>query len=116
MASEIIYSVFVSSTFEDLREERGELQKALLKLKCFPIGMELFPSSDDETWDFIKRQLDQADYYVVVIAGRYGSIGPDGVSYSEMEYYFARSIGKPVLAFIHGDPGKISAERSEHDP
>ncbi len=62
---DIIYSVFVSSTFDDLREERGELQKALLKSKCFPIGMELFPSSDVETWDFIKRQIDQTDYYIV---------------------------------------------------
>ena len=116
MPSEIIYSVFVSSTFDDLREDRGELQKALLKLKCFPIGMELFPSSDDETWDFIKRQIDEADYYVVVIAGRYGSVGPDGTSYTEMEYDYARSIGKPILAFIHSDPGKIPAERTESDP
>jgi hypothetical protein len=114
--NEIIYSVFVSSTFEDLREERGELQKALLKLKCFPIGMELFPSSDDETWDFIKRQIDHADYYVVVIAGRYGSVGPDGISYTEMEYDYARSIGKPTVAFLHSDPGKIPAERTEMDP
>ena len=114
--NEIIYSVFVSSTFEDLREERGELQKALLKLKCFPIGMELFPSSDDETWEFIKRQIDQADYYIVVIAGRYGSVGPDGVSYTEMEYDYARSIGKPTVGFIHSDPGKIPADRTETDP
>src|SRR6516164_8508911 len=50
--------------------------------------------SDDETWEFIKRQIDQADYYIVVIAGRYGSVGPDGVGYTEMEYDYARSIGK----------------------
>lgn len=116
MAFEIIYSVFVSSTFDDLREERGEIQKALLKSKCFPIGMELFPSSDDETWDFIKRQIDQADYYIVVIAGRYGSISRDGMSFTEMEYYYARSVGKPILAFIHAAPGTIPAERTEMDP
>jgi hypothetical protein len=115
MAAEIIYSVFVSSTFDDLREERGEIQKALLKSKCFPIGMELFPSSDDDTWDFIQRQIDQADYYIVVIAGRYGSIGRDGVSFTEMKYDYARSIGKPTLAFIHAAPGTIPAERTEMD-
>ena len=116
MAAEIIYSVFVSSTFDDLREERGEIQKALLKSKCFPIGMELFPSSDDETWDFIKRQIDQADYYIVVIAGRYGSISRDGLSFTEMEYDYARSVGKPILAFIHAAPGTIPADRTEMDP
>lgn len=52
---DVIYSVFVSSTYEDLREERAEVQKALLKLNCFPIGMELFGSADEETWEFIKR-------------------------------------------------------------
>jgi hypothetical protein len=115
VAAEVIYSVFVSSTFDDLREERGEIQKALLKSKCFPIGMELFPSSDDDTWDFIQRQIDQADYYIVVIAGRYGSIGRDGVSFTEMEYDYARSVGKPILAFIHAAPSTISAERTEMD-
>src|SRR5262245_31099313 len=45
MAGEIIYSVFVSSTYEDLREERAAVQKALLQLKCMPIGMELFGSA-----------------------------------------------------------------------
>ncbi|MFX9257984.1 DUF4062 domain-containing protein, partial [Acinetobacter baumannii] len=38
MASEPIYKVFVSSTFADLREERAEVQKALLKLNCLPVG------------------------------------------------------------------------------
>jgi hypothetical protein len=52
MPSEIIYSVFVSSTYEDLREERAAVQKALLQLHCMPIGMELFGSADEETWDF----------------------------------------------------------------
>jgi hypothetical protein len=41
MPSEIIYNVFVSSTFEDLREERAVVQKSLLQLHCMPIGMEL---------------------------------------------------------------------------
>jgi hypothetical protein len=37
---EVIYKVFVSSTYDDLREERAEVQKALLKMKCLPVGME----------------------------------------------------------------------------
>jgi len=32
--------------------------------------MELFPAADDETWNFIKEQIDDADYYIVVLAGR----------------------------------------------
>ena len=100
MASNIIYGVFVSSTYEDLREERAEVQKALLKLHCFPIGMEIFGSADEETWEFIKRQVFDCDYYVVIIAGRYGSTAPDWLSFTEKEYDYARSIKKPVLAFL----------------
>jgi len=37
------YHVFVSSTYEDLREERREVMQALLALDCIPTGMELFP-------------------------------------------------------------------------
>jgi hypothetical protein len=39
-----IYKVFVSSTYEDLREERAAVQKGLLKVGCLPVGMELFPA------------------------------------------------------------------------
>jgi len=37
------YQVFISSTFEDLQEERQEVMRALLELDCIPAGMELFP-------------------------------------------------------------------------
>jgi uncharacterized protein DUF4062 len=113
MPGEIIYSVFVSSTYEDLREERAEVQKALLKLHCLPIGMELFGSADEETWEFIKRRIAECDYYVVVIADRYGSIAADGLSYTEKEYDHAREIKKPILAFIHGDRSSIPRYNTE---
>ena len=116
MPSEIIYSVFVSSTYEDLREERAEVQKALLKLHCMPIGMELFGSADEETWDFIKRQILNCDYYVVIIADKYGSTAEDGVSYTEKEYDYAREVKKPVLAFVHGERKSIRRDKTEDDP
>jgi hypothetical protein len=113
MPSEIIYSVFVSSTYEDLREERAAVQKALLQLHCMPIGMELFGSADEETWDFIKRQIDDCDYYVVVVADKYGSTAEDGVSFTEKEFDYAREIKKPVLAFVHGNRGAIPRDKTE---
>ncbi len=47
VSSEAIHVVFISSTFEDLREERAAVQKAVLQLGCLPIGMELFPSDGE---------------------------------------------------------------------
>jgi Domain of unknown function (DUF4062) len=116
MPSEIIYSVFVSSTYEDLREERAAVQKALLQLHCMPIGMELFGSADEETWEFIKRQIENCDYYVVIVADKYGSTAEDGVSYTEKEYDLAREIKKPVLAFVHDNRESLPRNKTESEP
>jgi len=70
------YQVFVSSTYEDLREERQEVIQALLELDCIPAGMELFPAADEDQWTLIRKVIDDCDYYIVIIAGRYGSCGP----------------------------------------
>lgn len=40
------YQVFVSSTYEDLQEERKKVMEALLQMNCFPVGMEYFNASD----------------------------------------------------------------------
>lgn len=62
--------------------------------------MELFPASDDAQWELIKRVIEESDYYIVIVAGRYGSLSPEGISYTEMEYDYAVAKGIPVLGFI----------------
>lgn len=110
------YQVFVSSTYKDLIEERQEIMQALLELDCIPAGMELFPATDDDQWTLIKRVIDECDYYIVIIAGRYGSIGPRGISYTEQEYRYAVETGKPTIAFLHKMPVNISVGNSESIP
>ncbi len=107
------FQVFVSSTFKDLEDERQEVMHALLELDCMPAGMELFPAANETQWNLIKKVIDDCDYYVLILAGRYGSISPEGLSYTEMEYRYALSINKPTISFIHRDPGKIIAEKTE---
>lgn len=110
------YQVFVSSTFKDLQEERQEVMQALLELDCIPAGMELFPAANEDQWTLIKRVIDDCDYYMVVIGGRYGSLGPDGNSFTEMEYRYALAKNKPVIAFLHKEPGTLQANRTEDSP
>ncbi|WP_411884755.1 DUF4062 domain-containing protein [Polaromonas sp. YR568] len=107
------FQVFVSSTFEDLREERQEVMHALLELDCMPAGMELFPAANEDQWSLIKKVIDECDYYLLISGGRYGSIGPQGHSYTEMEYRYALDSGKPVIAFLHKDPQQLAAGRCE---
>ncbi len=103
-----IYRVFISSTYEDLVEERKEVTQALLEMNCFPTGMELFQASNDTQWDLIKKVIDSCDYYIVIVAGRYGSIHNEtGKSYTQMEYEYALSVGIPILGFIRSDLSKL---------
>ena len=43
--------------------------------------MELFPAASEEELSFIKRVIDDCDYYLLIVAGGYGSTGADGISY-----------------------------------
>lgn len=105
------YQVFISSTYEDLIEERKEVVQAVLACSCIPVGMELFPASSKSKWEVIKKVIDDCDYYLVIIAGKYGSQGTDEngklVSYTEMEFDYALKTDKPIIAFIHKEPDKI---------
>ena len=87
------YQIFVSSTYEDLKEERRTVLSAVQDMEDIPSGMEMFPATDEEQFNFIKKIIDNSDYYVVIVAGRYGSIAPDGLSYTEKEYDYAVSKG-----------------------
>lgn len=94
------YQIFVSSTFVDLKEERQAVLTAVQEADDIPSGMEMFPATDEEQFNFIKKVIDNCDYYVVIIAGKYGSLADDGVSYTEKEYDYAVSKKIPVLAFV----------------
>lgn len=107
------YQVFISSTYEDLKEERHEVMQALLELDCIPSGMELFPAANEDQWSLIKSVINDCDYYIVIIAGRYGHCDAAGTSYTEKEYRYAAELGKPIIAFLHGTPGDIIADKCE---
>jgi hypothetical protein len=95
----IKYQIFISSTFEDLKTERDQVIKAILELDHIPVGMEMFSAADEEQWEIIKSHIQEADYYIVILAHRYGSVAND-ISYTEKEYDYAISCGTPVLGFI----------------
>jgi len=110
------YQIFVSSTYADLKEERQRIIQALMQLDCIPAGMELFPAADEDQFAFIKRVIDDCDYYILLIGGRYGSLACDGISYTEQEYEYALSKGLKVIALLHENPDDIPLGKSELEP
>jgi Domain of unknown function (DUF4062) len=103
----------VSSTFTDLQEERRLVSNSLAKAGYIAAGMELFPATDQDQFEYIKRIIDRSDYYVVITAGRYGSTASDGVSYTEKEFEYAKQKGIPVLALLHANPGSLASDKCE---
>ncbi len=109
------FQIFISSTYLDLQVERHEIIKTVLAMGHIPVGMEMFSASDYEQWEIIKREIDSSDYYVVVVANRYGSQTDDGISYTEKEFDYAASKGIPILGFVLDENALWSAKRSDSD-
>lgn len=109
------YQVFVSSTYADLRDERSRVIQTLMEMDCIPSGMELFPAADEEQFEFIKKVIDDCDYYLLIIGGRYGSTTEEGVSYTEKEYDYAIQKGLKVVALLHGQPDDIPVGKTDKD-
>lgn len=111
------YQVFLSSTYRDLIEERQQVTTALMKMDCIPAGMELFPAIDLEQFEFIKKVIDDSDYYFIMVAGKYGTISPEtGLSYTEMEYDYAVGKGLKIIALIYRDINQLTRDKTETDP
>jgi len=110
------YQVFVSSTYADLKEERSKVIQTIMELDCIPAGMELFPSIDEEQFNFIKKVIDDCDYYLLIIGGRYGSVSEDGVSFTEKEFDYAKEKGIKILAFVHETRIQFLSENQSRTP
>lgn len=107
------YQVFISSTFVDLIDERHEVMQALLEMDCMPAGMELFPAGNEDQWTLIKGVIEQSDYYLVILGGRYGSVTEEGISFTEKEYDYAVELGIPVMGFVPADMDEIPVGKTD---
>ncbi|MBQ9167133.1 MAG: DUF4062 domain-containing protein [Oscillospiraceae bacterium] len=110
------FSVFISSTYEDLKNERQALMGVALENNFIPVGMEQFHAAPTSQWNVITKMIDECDFYLLVIGGRYGSIDKEtGISYTEKEYNYAKSKGLPVLALIKKSSAITASEQDTGD-
>ena len=95
--------VFISSTYEDLHDERQAAVEEILKCGHIPAGMELFGSDNKSQFDIIKKWIEDCDVFILILGGKYGSFSKDKrikKSYIQREYEYALSIGKAPYALI----------------
>ena len=106
------FSIFISSTYEDLKEERQALVGVALENNFIPVGMEQFHAAPTSQWNVITKMIDECDFYLLVIGGRYGSIDEEaGISYTEKEYNYAKDKGLPVLVLIKEPSAIVESEK-----
>ena len=108
------YQIFVSSTYKDLKEERAGVISAILRLGCIPVAMEQFPAAPVSQWDYIKNMINESDYVVLIVAGCYRTEDKaERISFTEKEFNYSQSIGKPVLPFLVLNTENLMASKSE---
>ena len=110
------FSIFISSTYEDLKEERQALIGVALENNYIPVGMEQFHAAPTSQWNVITKMIDECDFYLLVIGSRYGSIDDEtGLSYTEKEYNYAKSKKLPVLVLIKKFSAIAESEKDTGD-
>ena len=94
-------TVFISSTFLDLKEERKKVWDSLEKFDVTVKGMEQFGARKSTPLATCISEVEQSDIYVGIIGMRYGSEEPNsGKSYSQLEYEKAIEQNKEILIYL----------------
>lgn len=100
-------SVYLSSTYEDLKDHRDAVYRALRRLGHDVRAMEDYVAADDRPMDRCLADVSVCEVYVGVVAFRYGYVptagNPDGRSITELEYRKAEALKKPRLVFLLRD-------------
>ncbi|MCD8352709.1 MAG: DUF4062 domain-containing protein [Clostridiales bacterium] len=93
--------VFVSSTYEDLKPHRTEVQRRLVGLEQIVRGMEYFGSSPDTPLETCLKKISDCKIFILLVGASYGSVHPDfGKSFTELEYEHAIKLKIPVLVYM----------------
>jgi hypothetical protein len=117
-------TVYLSSTFQDLKEYREEVLRYFRPLKdSFRlVNMEDYTAEDRSAYDRCMEDVRCCDLYILLIGKTYGSIArdpadagfnPGGHSYTELEYRMARDCHKEVWVFV---ASPLAALRADIDP
>ncbi len=111
------YQFFISSTYKDLIEERQIVINAIMKMGHIPAGMELFTATGEDQFESIKPIIDESDYYILILGGKYGSIiEKEKISYTEKEFDYALLTGKRIIPLVYKDPDNLDSSKRETKP
>jgi hypothetical protein len=115
-------TIYLSSTYEDLKDYRSAVFEALRKAGYEVKAMEDYVATDRRPVDKCLADVAEADIYVGLFAFRYDYVppaehgNPDGFSITELEFRHAEKLGKPCLVFTMNEDTPLPSkfiEKSE---
>jgi hypothetical protein len=98
--------VFISSTMNDMANERDAVIHKLVDFNFEPVNAETLSPTGAGSWSLLSDELASSDVLLLILGERYGWIpsnGPQadsGRSVTEIEYLEARRLGLPILPFF----------------
>ncbi|RQT10233.1 DUF4062 domain-containing protein [Burkholderia contaminans] len=97
---------FISSTMEDLGNERRAVVQQLRSMGIEPVNAEDMAPDGRSSWETIQEQIEDCHLFVLILGDRYGWM-PDrgygagsGLSVTHLEFNAARASKKLVLTFM----------------
>jgi hypothetical protein len=108
------YHVFISSTPDDLKNERTALTGLIWEMGHIPVNLGDFDIAQEDDRGFIKRMIGDCDYFLSLSAHKYGPL-VDGVAGIEIEYASAVKQSVPVLGLIIGEKARWKESKYEQD-
>jgi len=93
--------IFVSSTYEDLKDYRVSVQQTLTRLETIVRGMEYFGSKPGSPLEECLKAVRSCKIYIGIFSMRYGSLDEkSGKSMAHLEYEEAQKYGLPTLIYL----------------
>ena len=98
--------IFISSTMEDLENERDMVVNRLQIANFEPVNAEGFTPNGSTSWDRILQEIETCHVFMLLSGVRYGWVPSTGplsdkkISVTHGEYLEARDQGLPVLPFF----------------
>ncbi len=106
-ATKEVKTVFISSTFEDLKDYRKEVINQIVLRQMIPNCMEQWGAVADDRRpaSFIVDKVRDSDVYLGIFGQNYGYVDEStGLSMTELEYLEAKALNKPILIYILNQP------------
>jgi hypothetical protein len=94
-------TVFISSTYRDLKKHREKIWNVLQNLDINITGMEEFGARQSTPLETCIEELEQSDIYIGIISMCYGSVDSlTGKSYTQLEYEKAKDLNLDILIYL----------------